>query len=178
MRKTLEKRYKNCSEEFFYNYWENKEFTPKVELPAPDSYYFILDWAAPFSNRPDTLITYGKDVFFAAGYIKYLALGLVGMHALLTDEQYDDFYEGVSGAPMMDVDEILEKGKRKNLITWKVKAQIIAIKRICEQVFLKKTRLNKLNCCAKLWSCLMSTLETARLKVLPDMEHTLQFIVA
>ena len=140
MRKTIEKRFRKCSEEFFYNYWENREFTPKGELPTPDSYYFIFDWPGPFLSRPDTLVTYGKDIFFAAGYIKYLALGQIGMYSLLTDKQYDDFYEKVSGAPMMDIDEILEKGERKILITWKVKAQIIAIKKTCEQIFFEEDR--------------------------------------
>ena len=140
MRKTLEKKFRNCSEEIFYNYWENREFIPKGELPAPDSYYFILEWQAPCSNRPDALITYGKDIFFAAGYIKYQALAQVGMHILLTDEQYDDFYESVSGAPLMDIDEILKISKKNRVIWVKVNAQISIIKEICDKIFFEKDR--------------------------------------
>lgn len=136
----LDGGFENCSEEFFYDYWENREFTPKDELPTPDSYYFIFDWQAPFTKRPDALITYGTDIFFAAGYIKYLALAQIGMYALLTDEQYDDFYESISGFSLMDIDEILENGKRKSFIAWKVRDQIIEIKEICEKIFFEIDR--------------------------------------
>lgn len=129
----------NRQTEQFYDFWAKRDPSFSQDVPKPDSLYFFARCTALAPDMPVTIPAYCQSVQYAAGYIKYMFLGWVGMYSLLTDEQYDNFYEKGSFedgvATLMDINEIIKSGKRKTAITDDIKKKFLEIINICDSVF-------------------------------------------
>ena len=108
-----------------FNYWRNKEIDESQGELSPDSMFLLTSGCAPMPcccsfNK----FSYCDNPEFAAGYLKYVVLGLLAIDLLL---DYDkEYFE------LPDIDDVIEQ---KLIDKYDVIGKIKVIVELCNSIF-------------------------------------------
>ena len=133
------------SDYFFFDVWQDKELDASQGELSPHSMFLFISSSAPMPccigyNR----FSYFDDPKFGAGYLKYIALGLLACDVLLEDHKYKRLYliemDGEEIFKLPDIDEIINICLENNYDRCEMIEKIRHIIRLCNMIFYEQDK--------------------------------------